>query len=529
MAMRKIFCILLLLLSSTIVSWAQANTRRLPSIINHPSLNLYAPYVSHDGNALLFISDDGEDRSLTVFYTSRETDWAEPKVLPKNINHRIVYLRGYALSGDGKKLYFTSAKSPVVGGYDIMTSDLKGSTWSEPQNLSVPINSKTNEGCPSLTPDGNTIYFMRCDRMDQNKADGCKLFVSRKKANGQWEEPSELPSNINTGNSQTPRIMADGETLIFSSDKMATNKGGMDLYTTKLINGNWSEPKPLDFVNTEKDDQFVSVSALGRYLLKEAPGARKTSELVEFLIPADLRPKGAMKVEGTVLDADNAPVPSYVSITDLQSNKRVYNGRPNADGSYIVYLLEGTRYEISVDPEQSNITYFAKQYDLTEKTPQRERLNVVLKEPVAGDELLLDVVAFKPNSFILETSSEVELKRLSRVMKANAHLKFEIQVMLSGFKQDSVMSDPDLTEIAIDSLTTQIEAIDGLGQSLTRDTLVVTKSFHNDRTLKQAEAIREYLVAQGVKKDQLTIFGNAIPAALPGSRKLTIKVVAMPK
>lgn len=528
--MRKLTAILLLLVTPVVSLWSQAKIRRLPSIINHPSLNLYAPYISLDGNALLFISDDGEDRTLTVFYTSRENDWAEPVVLPKNVNHRLVYLKGFALNADGKKLYFTSTKSPVVGGYDIMTSELKGTTWSEPQNMMLPINSKTNEGSPSLTPDGNTIYFMRCDKMDQNKADGCKLFFSRKKPNGQWEEPTELPANINTGNSQTPRIMADGETLIFSSNKMASPKGGMDLYVSKFSNGNWTEPIPLDFVNTGKDDQFISVTALGRYLLKDTPGGKKNNELVEFLIPSELRPKGMMKVEGNVTDANNAAIPAYIAITDLANNKRVYSGRPTTDGSYILYLMEGTHYEMSIDPEQSNVSYYAKQFDLTtDKTPQKERVNVVLKQPAAGDELPLDFVAFQPNSAVLESSSETELKRLLRVVKANPQLKFEIQVMLNGYVQDSTMSDADLTEILVDSIKTQIDDIDTLGQLYKRDTIVVNKVYHNDRTLKQAQSIIEYLLKQGADQNSLTYFSNAIAATIPENKKLIIKAVARSK
>ncbi len=241
--MRKLICLLLLLHSGIGFLFAQAKTRRLPGVINHPSFSLYAPYISHDGNALLFVSNNGEDGALTISYTARETDWSEPVSLPKNVNHRLIYLKGFALSADGKRMYFTSTKSPVIGGYDIMSSELKGHTWSEPQNFMLPINSKTNEGCPSITPDGNAIYFMRCDKMDQSKASGCKLFQAEKKSNGQWGEPKELPANINTGNSQTPRIMADKETLIFSSDKMGSTKGGMDLYVTKLS----EVPGPIQF------------------------------------------------------------------------------------------------------------------------------------------------------------------------------------------------------------------------------------------------------------------------------------------
>ena len=524
--MRTLICIISLAVISAHVI-GQAKTRRLPGIINHPSRNCYAPYISLDGNALLFVSNDGEDGTLTVSYTTRETDWVEPVALPKNVNHRLVYLRGFSLSADGKRMYFTSTKSPVVGGYDIMTSDLKGNSWSEPQNLMLPLNSKSNEGSPSLTPDGNVMYFMRCEKMDQSKADVCKLFFSKKKSNGQWDEPKEMPANINTGNSQTPRIMADGETLIFSSNKMATTKVGMDLYVTKLVNGNWSEPTALDFVNTPQDDQFVSAAALGRYLLKEAPGAKKNVELVEFLIPNELRPKGMMKIEGKITDPNNAPVSAYISVRDLATNKRVFSGRPNADGSYMLYVSEGTKYEMSVDPEQSNISYSAKQFDLmTDKIPQREKVNVTLKQPSPGDELPLDFVLFKQNSAELDPVSELDLKRFLRVAKANPQLKFEIQVMLSGYEQDSVASNPDLTELMVDSLHTQIDEIDSLGQLYKKDTVIVKTTYHNDRTLLQAQNIISYLASQGASSDSFTYFGNAIPAALPENRKTTIKAVA---
>lgn len=527
--MMKLACVLMFLLTSVTGIWGQAKTRRLPSIINHPSLNLYAPYISFDGNALLFISDDGEDQTLTVFYTSRESDWTEPAVLPKNINHRLVFLRGYALTADGQRLYFTSSKSPTVGGYDIMTSERKGTTWSEPENLLLPINSKANEACPSFTPDGNIIYFMRCERMDQNKADGCKLFSSKKKPNGQWEEPKELPAHINTGNTQTPRIMADGETLIFSSNSMGSSKGGMDLYICKLVSGNWSAPTPLSFINSEQDDQFVSVTALGRYLLRDTPGAKKTNELVEFLIPNEIRPKGMMKVEGSVTDSENAPVASYINVFDQATKRRNYSGRPNKDGTFMFYLMEGTRYEMSIDPEQSNIGYFSKQFDLTEKTPQKEKVNAILSQPKVGEELSLDLVTFKPNSAILEASSETELKRLIRVIKANPQLKFEIEVKLDGYAQDSTISDPDLTELSLDSLQVQINSLDSLGNPATHDSLVVKQKYHNDRTLKQGQAITEYMTSQGVDRNSLTYIGHAMPATAPPSRKLMIKAIARSK
>lgn len=510
-------------------SMAQVQSRKLPGIINHPSFNLYAPYMSLDGNALLFVSNDGEDGGLVVSYTSRETDWTQPVPLPKHINNRLVYLRGYSLSADGKKMYFASIKSPTIGGYDILMSELKGTVWSEAQNLLNPINSKSNEACPSFSADGTTVYFMRCDKMDQQSANGCKLFSSRKKPNGQWDEPVELPSTINTGNSQTPRIMADNETLIFSSDKLPGNKGGMDLYVTKLVNGSWSAPVALDFTNTPRDDQFVSVAALGRYLLRDVPGSRNNNELVEFLIPQAVKPRSVMKVEGFVKDAASAAVPAYIAVVDRTTNKRVFSGRPGADGSYMFYLTEGSVYEFDVDPEQSKLTFFSKVFDLTsDKIAQRERVNVTLRTPAPGDEIALEMVAQTAGTPSLSAAATDELKRLIRVSKANPQLTFEIQVSMTGYREDSVQISPELSEVRLDTIRFQPVVSDSIATTV-QDSVKIRTVYHNDRTPAIAQQVMSYILSQGGDPQRFTYKAVAVPAAIPEEKKIIVKALARSK
>ena len=524
MTIARKFCLAIAFVASAVsVVCGQAQSRKLPGIINHPSMRLYAPYMSFDGNALLFVVNDGEDGALVVSYTSRETDWAQPAPLPKHINHRLTYLRGFALSADGKRMYFTASKSPVVGGYDIMTSELKGSTWSQPENLTVPVNSKAHEGSPSLSADGNMLFFMRCEKMDQRSASGCKLFSSRKKPNGQWDEPVELPQSINTGNSQTPRIMADNETLIFSSDKMPGNKGGMDLYLSRMKNGTWSAPAPLDFANTPGDDQFVSVAALGRYLLRDVPGARNNNELVEYLFPNALRPKGVMKVEGYVKDAANSAVPAYISVTDRKANTRVLSGRPAADGTYALYLPEGSVYELAVDPEHGNLTFFSRAIDLTgDKIAQRERINVTLSQPVVNDEILLEMTSRSGNAD-LDIAAGDELKRLVRMAKANPHLSFEINVTMSGYREDSLQTSHDLTEVRLDTIHMSLPSTDSL-YAENQDSSVVKTTFHNDQSPAVATRILDFIARQGADKQRFTYKATAI-AGTSEEKKYVVKAL----
>lgn len=525
--MKRLFAIVCL--SQIFLSaFSQAKIRKLPTSINNPSVNVFAPFISLDGSSLLFTSDYADDGTLLYFSHRENADWKAPVELPRHLNGRVNFLKGYSLSPDGRTLYLTSIKSGGVGGYDLWASDLKGGAWSELRNLFLPLNSKSNEGCPTFTTDGNTVYFMRCEKMDMQKADRCKIFVAHKKTTGQWEEPTELPANINSGNSQTPRIMADAETLVFSSDKLLPNKGAMDLYVSKLRDGSWTNPLPLDFANTEKGDQYVSAQANGRYLLKEAPGKFK-SEVVEYLIPDELRPKGVMKIDGSVKDIMGAPTAAYVSVTDLYNNKRVFSGKPAPDGSFYFYLLEGGAYELSVDHEEGSYTYYSKIYDLMHNAALRnDNLDIILKSISAGDELTLEALHFKPESTELDNAVS-ELRRLSRLIKSSPQLNFEIQVLLAGYVEDSIQSSSDLSEVVIDSSIVILESIDSLGQLTTRDSLIVKTTYHNDRTEKQAGTIIQQLVDIGVERKNLLLFVNVRPEEIIENRKTTVKLVARAK
>jgi Tol biopolymer transport system component len=519
---------LLLVFVSHLHSFAQQSIRKFPPSINHPAIDIYAPFISMDGSSLVFTSPYGLEREQIIYYSQKgRGDWKQPTELPKHLNNRLTLEKSYTLSPDGSTLYITSIKSGGVGGFDIWYSEFKGNTWSEIRNIFAPINSKMQEGSPTFTPDGKTIFFMRCEKMTQQKAESCKIFFSKKNATGQWQEPVELPDYINAGNSQMPRIMADGETLIFCSDKLKPNKGGMDLYITKLQNSVWSNPIPLDFVNTSEDDMHASAVATGRYLIKDSQGERKR-EVVEYLIPDDLRPKGVMKIEGIVRNAEGSTTPAYISIIDISNNKRVFNARPDKDGSFFSYINEGSKYELSIEPEVGTHTYFSKQYDLTgNDIPMVDKVEATLKPFSVGDELTLDALKFKKNRSELEDASS-ELRRLTRLLKSS-DLNFEVQVLLAGYQEDSIQSNPDLTEVTIDTVIYTLEDIDTLGQLVTYDSVVTKTRYHNNRTEKQALAIINQLVALGVNREKFTYFFNARPEAIIENRKTSVRILAKQK
>src|SRR5690606_13676974 len=103
---------------------------------------------------------------------------------------------------------------------------------------------------------------------------------------------------------------------------------------------------------------------------------------------------------------------------------------------------------------------------------QIEKVSVTLKPIADGDEIPLDLVRFKPYSAELDPSSHEDLKRLARIIKSSPGFRFEMQVMLFGYQEDSVKSNPDLTEVSYDSMDWVVEHVNDSGETVMRDTVV---------------------------------------------------------
>ena len=190
----------------------------------------------------------------------------------------------------------------------------------------------------------------------------------------------------------------------------------MDLYFTKLTAGQWSKPQPLDFANTPGDDQCVSASSTGLYLIKEVQGQH--SELVELLFPPEVRPGGMVKIEGSI----SGPVDltsAFVTIFDMRDQRSVYATRPAKDGSFVAYALSGGVYEASIDPEKDNYTFFSRLVDLRNDRMSVDRLEASLGPASTGSEVILEGLSFKPNSSQISETSAQELRRLTRMIQGN--------------------------------------------------------------------------------------------------------------
>lgn len=178
-----------------------------------------------------------------------------------------------SITADGQRLYFTSRRNNTTGEKidekgdfkffeDIYTSKLENGIWSEAEKVEGQVNTETHDGILSVFPDGSGMYVYKND--GKNAGD---IWVSQREANGEFAAATSLNHPINTESFESSTsITEDGNFIYFVSER-PKGYGRGDIYFAEKNNGVWSTPKNLgDIINTEGDEKFVFIHPSGKSL-----------------------------------------------------------------------------------------------------------------------------------------------------------------------------------------------------------------------------------------------------------------------
>ena len=149
-----------------------------------------------------------------------------------------------SISDDGLSLYFHSLRSGVADLW-VTTRATTNDDWGEPVNLGPVVNSSAAEVAPSISADGLELYF--CDWGDPRPGGlgEADLWVTtRPTKDDEWGEPVNLGPNVNSSAYEgTPEISADGLELYFESDRPG-GYGFDDIYVTTraTTEDDWGTP-----------------------------------------------------------------------------------------------------------------------------------------------------------------------------------------------------------------------------------------------------------------------------------------------
>lgn len=130
--------------------------------------------------------------------------------------------------------------------------------------LSGNTNKKFHDGTATFSPDGATMIFTRNNQKGKSSKDVINLqLMAAKYKNDNWTDIRPLPFNSKEWNTCHPSLSADGMTLYFASDQEG-GFGGMDIYVSKNVNGEWQKPTVLGpEVNSEGNELFPYIDKEG--------------------------------------------------------------------------------------------------------------------------------------------------------------------------------------------------------------------------------------------------------------------------
>ncbi|HLG35338.1 MAG TPA: OmpA family protein [Bacteroidia bacterium] len=450
----------------------------------------YHPQLTADEKILIYtrrsnlnggeinLREEGED-----FYVSRNNagEWSKSIALEKPIN-TTGNEGAHCISPDGRYLYFAACdRSDGYGSCDIYMSERNGDSWSEPVNLGRTINSRMWDTQPTISPDGNTLYFISTRPGGFGKAD---IWKTMKDKNGNWTAPLNLGATVNTeDDEQSPFIHPDNKTLYFSA-RGHTGMGGFDIFMSKKISkGSWSVPLNLGYpINTGADENglFVTADAAHAYYASNRSVGKGKQDIYRFDLYASARPAPVTYVKGIVHDNESLKkLRADIELYDLATAQLVTSAvSDRMTGEYLVCLPSGKNFALNVSRE--GYLFYSENFSLavadTIKAPAPFRLDVGLHPIKVGQSTVLKNIFYETASAELKSDSKTELERIAIFLNANPGVKIEI----SGHT-------------------------DNVGD----------KIYNQKLSEKRAQSVYDYLVANGIAADRITFkgYGDTKPVA----------------
>lgn len=347
-----------------------------------------------------------------------------------------------SVSADGNYMFITMSQemgggymggnAKGFGSCDIFYTQKTNGRWTKPVNLGPSINSAQWESQPSFSSDGKTLYFVRGNPLRNGTVKNIDIFYSVVEADGKFGTAQRLPENINSKDEEeSVFIHPDNQTLYFSS-RGHVGMGGADIFMSRRkADGNWGDPVNLGFpVNSADDENSLLVSPSGRmaYFASDREGGVGGLDLYEFELPAQLKPEPITYVKGSVYHAQTRqPLEASFELIDLDSQKLLTRSYSQKNGEFLVTLTANKNYLVNVSRE--GFLFYSDNFILKDLKTDFNKpfvLNIPLEPIDTGSTVELKNVFFDVNKSELRPESRTELDKLVGFLLKNPNLKIEL-------------------------------------------------------------------------------------------------------
>ena len=313
---------------------------------------------------------------------------------------------------------------------DIFSSDFKDGKWTHLKRLGENINNNnTFEGQPSITADGNTLYFASNKKGGYG---GLDIYKSIRDKKGNWLKAENIGPVINTkGDEKTPFIHSDSQTLYYSTNGRF-GLGGFDVFYSQYKGlGHWTEPLNIGYpINTENDELGLIVSTDGKRILFSSKLFEKKNDWDIYI--ADLykkaRPKKVLFVKGKITDKKGKAITeAEVGLKNLKTSKLTEGMVDKKTGDYAVAVdvKEGEDFLIIAKKNGAFFKSFYINPSLKEYEPPTT-INLQIEQIEKNKPVRLNNVNFETGRSTLNKISKANINLLIQFLKENPKIKIKL-------------------------------------------------------------------------------------------------------
>ncbi len=336
-----------------------------------------------------------------------------------------------SFSKDGNFVAFTrnntndKSKDRVVE-LQIFFSNYIDGKWSEPEAFTY-NNPAYSVGHPSLSADGNTMYFASDMAGGFGKAD---VYKTTKVAGGSWTKPQNLGNKINTEGDELFPFFEEKSKLMFFSSDGHYGLGGLDIFICEIIGNEVGKSiNPGTPINTVHDDfSAIANSTMTKgYFASNRPSGKGFADLYSFNILKNLSTKS---IKGITKQKSGGPIPfAMVSLID-ENNKIIDSLLSDAVGAFRFRVEANKNYTL-----QGRKSSYLDGNSLA-STMAIDSLIIVdiimLKKPIAAqikeNNNLVEILELKEIYFDYDKSrirpdAKIELDKIVKIMNQYPNMK----------------------------------------------------------------------------------------------------------
>ncbi len=435
----------------------------------------YFPVLTADGEQILFTKRDGvsnrDKEDIFKSYMLPNGEWTKPEGIAQTINSP--YNEGTCtITADGNILIYTSCDAPdSEGSCDLYVSYKVNGMWQRPSNMGKKVNSRSWDSQPSLSADGRILFFSSNRKGGYG---GNDIWYSVRQGNGEWSEAKNLGDVVNTDKDEISPFMFFNNEILFFASNGHTGFGGMDIYLSRVVDGEFTEPENVGLpINDQLDQVALFITAKKDYAyfteLSSEEGEQDRSLLYRFRFPEEIYLGENLTVtEGKVFNSKTGdPINATLSLVSLTNDSTLYQFESDGKtGEFMMLYPEKAISGLYVEKKG----YLPKIYNV-----ERDRINDVkgLKielTPVAsGEEFVFENIFFAFDKYELEEQSLSSLKRLLKFLKDNPN----VNILISGHT-------------------------DNVGNAV----------YNQELSLQRAKSVQNYLVGEGLHPGRVLIEGK---------------------